>query len=328
MRTQLASPFHDEVFASDATLVKGSLVKAPLTPEEITWLWRRAPQRAGAVSLEFPGRLCALEGQRSPTVDFALQEWVQRRQFTTVCNYTFKRIRHVNIQESLLIRTLGKLLSRGKQFHNKRVFLLLDSQVAQGAGLRGRASSHLLNRVFVSLMPVLLACNIKLYVFWIQSLTNPGDDGTRDKPLRRALPMLDTVVKAVKLGAESCPRIFSIHKELYGGREKVFIHYFAGENDVLGEEFRKFGWIVIAYDILRNPAHDITDKKFLNFLIEEIRRLRPQASFLGPPCSSFSSWLYMQPWFSRTESKPWGDNEHPKERQGNTLLRATLVLID
>jgi len=58
-----------------------------------------------------------------------------------------------------------------------------------------------------------------------------------------------------------------------------------------------------------------------------VRDLLPDIVHLGPPCSSFSAWLHLAPWFSRAKTSPWGNNQHPKERLGNQLLWVTLSII-
>ena len=97
-----------------------------------------------------------------------------------------------------------------------------------------------------------------------------------------------------------------LHRSLWPCRELLFLDVFAGPRAPLSKAFTRLGWAVRSVDILLCSSDDVTDARFLRELLEWIRSARPAAGFLGPPCATFSSWMRLCVWSTRTKQKPWG----------------------
>ena len=115
-----------------------------------------------------------------------------------------------------------------------------------------------------------------------------------------------------------------VHKSLWPQRERLFLDMFAGPRAPLSVAFRKLGWAVRSVDILRSASDDVTNQAFLGELLKWIAKVLPSAGFLGPPCSTFSAWMRLCPWSTRTRQNPMGEGKHPKEKIGNACLRAAI----
>ena len=120
----------------------------------------------------------------TPADDPFLYEWIASKSFTQVCDYDFRRMAHINVQEAVALRTLIKYAVGQKPLRGTRVPVLLDSRVCQQVVLRGRSSSAKLNSTYLRMCPYLLFGDIYVLSFWVPSEHNPSDDGSRGKSIR------------------------------------------------------------------------------------------------------------------------------------------------
>ena len=99
----------------------------------------------------------------------------------------------------------------------------------------------------------------------------------------------------------------------------------------MAKAMKALGWVVVEIDTaIGGKKHDLSDPAVVAHWISEIRHLWANAGviagFLAPPCSSFSQFLFLCAWFSRTYANPWGDGVHPKEILGNKCVRGAWPL--
>lgn len=96
--------------------------------------------------------------------------------------------RHINVGEVRSVLKAEKIL--GLRNPCRREMYGIDSQVALGALLKGRASSPALNSLLVQSLPHMLACESYFEGMYFSSKSNPSDDPTRGAALRGASEML------------------------------------------------------------------------------------------------------------------------------------------
>ena len=210
---------------------------------------------------------------------------------------------------------------------NTRFPCILDSTVAHGASLRGRASSPAINRDLCGSLPYILGADLYPMHMWTRSAYNPSDDGTRHRKIRRAKPPSERLRASQTLFEKRQPRVLRCLKKR---RDCVrgplrFWDFFAGVSAPLSAALKRRGWEVISFELLTGgEAHNLLDPKIKRKLCDDLRAGRADGAAFGTPCHSWSSWMYIQPWYSRSQRNPWGNGAHPTEKLGNRQVRATL----
>ena len=106
---------------------------------------------------------------------------------------------------------------------------------------------------------------------------------------------------------------------------------FAGRHMPLTRAARRRGWKAIPIDLLLNgAADDVLSGAVVRRLEALLRSGKVDMLFLGPPCGTFSPWMRMCRWSSRTSQQPMGGAKgrplHWKERIGNRLLQVAMRL--
>ena len=91
------------------------------------------------------------------------------------------------------------------------------------------------------------------------------------------------------------------------------------------------GFLTKEWDVVHGPAYDLTDRRVIFKIREDIRRGRIVAVMLAPPCSSFSP-ARDRTSVIRTRSSPWGlpglsEKDQQKVEQGNSCIKAALEII-
>eukprot|EP00971_Amphidinium_carterae_P350924 6491809-Amphidinium_carterae.1 len=189
LRTSLSSAISSQAFLSDATLVRGAVVRSRLSLAASVALWRLLPRQSGALRWNDP--LAGFESEeasrdiRCPL----LADMVASMECQQVASFRFSHRAHVNVQEAVALRTAVKAASRDEGLWDTRIPFLVDSLVVQSTWCRGRSSSHQLNRIQQMALPYLLCVGLVPLYGWIPSECNPADDPTRDVPLREALAL-------------------------------------------------------------------------------------------------------------------------------------------
>ena len=121
--------------------------------------------------------------------------------------------------------------------------------------------------------------------------------------------------------------MFDFHRTNFKSTANWFLDVCSGINAPLSAAFAALDWKVKSIDILKGgPNDDITCDFVLEAILQWIRDFRPKIVHLGPPCSTFSQWMHMCKWSTRSRSKPLGDNRHPKEILGNKCFFACLAI--
>ena len=89
---------------------------------------------------------------------------------------------HINFKEPRAVRLYLKRQAKSRT-KKGRVIVLVDSQVARGAPMRGRSPSKPINRQLRRLLPMLLGGQLYPSFLWIPSEANPSDASSRVQPL-------------------------------------------------------------------------------------------------------------------------------------------------
>lgn len=97
--------------------------------------------------------------------------------------YRFRKLNHININESLAFRSLVKHVAKSEPA--SRFVALLDSKVVIGSTSKGRSSSKQLNYYLGSILPYMIGGDIYPFLIHIASKENPSDDVSRFVELRK-----------------------------------------------------------------------------------------------------------------------------------------------
>ena len=96
--------------------------------------------------------------------------------------------------------------------------------------------------------------------------------------------------------SSSRSREFSDDEIVRQARGLRLIHLFSGpsrEEDGMGVEVRRLGAEMDERDILHGPQSDLADEAVWTPIIEDIKGGEYDGGFAGPPCSTFSSSLWL-----------------------------------
>ena len=167
-------------------------------------VFHRAPfhnERVAHFAAAYPKTLCKFVAQQNVAL-FSLQgsetaEEVERPYSTPprwiselgrslhwrkVLQYAFRKLNHINIDESLSYRSLLKHLA--KTSPKTRFCTLLDSRVVIGSSAKGRSSSKQLNFYMSTTVPYIIGGDLYPYLLHIGTSDNPSDDVSRFVQLR------------------------------------------------------------------------------------------------------------------------------------------------
>lgn len=93
----------------------------------------------------------------------------------------------------------------------------------------------------------------------------------------------------------------------------------------LNRAFKNKGIPLAAYDMLQDPAQDVTTREGKLILLDMVGRLVPNSClWLGVPCSW---WTAVNGHHFRDPDHPAGDTTNPKVRQANAIARFVADLI-
>eukprot|EP00971_Amphidinium_carterae_P113817 2255332-Amphidinium_carterae.1 len=127
LNTRLDSVLSRFCFLSDATLVRGAVVRSRLSLAASIALWRTLPRQSGAIrwahshSPEYASD--DLDEIRNPL----LVSLVSCMQCDLVTSFSFSHQAHVNVQEAVALRTAVKAVCRDPSLWGTRSTFLVDS---------------------------------------------------------------------------------------------------------------------------------------------------------------------------------------------------------
>eukprot|EP00971_Amphidinium_carterae_P088889 1759175-Amphidinium_carterae.4 len=198
------------VYASDATLRKGAVVASDMSDLESVWLWVQTDTKAEPM---------LYQGDKASDMFLLLnpllsrgrvEEWMASKQFHMRAVFSFRREAHINMQELLAWRcALRAAVRKGSAIGHRAVFVL-DSQVVTNVLRRGRSSSHSLNLVLGTCLPLEILARVTREVLWVKSAANPADDPTRSAPLRKAGPLSVDVLEEIKATPAMAPWPYAV----------------------------------------------------------------------------------------------------------------------
>eukprot|EP00971_Amphidinium_carterae_P263899 5235579-Amphidinium_carterae.1 len=193
-------------YLSDATLVRGAVVRSRLSLAASIALWRTLPRQSGAIRWARLHSDGVLEDEVEEIRNPLLASLVACMDCELVTAFRFSHQAHVNVQEAVALRTAVKSACRDSSLCGTRVSFLVDSLVVQSTWCWGRSSSHQLNRIQQMTLPYILGAGIVPMIGWIPSACNPADDPTRGVELRSARPVGDDLAAHLEAIPWSEPR--------------------------------------------------------------------------------------------------------------------------
>ncbi len=172
----LATPFADIVFATDASMTGGAVVSTPVSVKDQMMLLRYS-QRKGWSSwqdLEHPSptpkMFCSNEVKELVSASQWKVELSVRWKFEEPC---------IVILEAQALVLALKIITSRPELHAKRIAFFVDSTSLLGAVAKGRSSSRRLNRIFQKISSLLIVANVRPIWLWIPSEYNPADTPSR-----------------------------------------------------------------------------------------------------------------------------------------------------
>ena len=104
--SNVAATICSTIYATDATLEKGSIVSAQPDVEDLALYFTRAPRRGGPTWLQELSAPNLPEQWNESTAadDLLIRDMVCSTQFNLVVNYSFTHVVHVNLQETHVIK--------------------------------------------------------------------------------------------------------------------------------------------------------------------------------------------------------------------------------
>ena len=247
-------------------------------------------------------------------------------------SFRFRTRSHINVQELLATRASVKHAVKHRRCWGTRIPFLVDSTVVCGAVSKGRSSSSHLNRILQGMLPYLLAARIFPLMLWIASAFNHADDGTRSRRLRARIPRAPAVDVALHQNWDRCVRARRfVSAGVMGSVRRcgLFLDVCSGVNSPLSAVFRAARWWSLPVDCQIGGAfHDLTDERVVDRLVALVAAGLVSFMHLAPPCSTFSVWMRMCSWSTRSSSHPWGvEPLAKKEVVGNACMRAAIRLV-
>lgn len=194
--TNIRAPVSPRITATDASNWGEAGVVSPLPPEIAKEMIRHTLRKSVWVRLLSPG--AALEklhdvldpSEELPDPDESFQGNILWRVFAQCLQYRLlfkqpkKGPRHINVGE--LRGCLKAERMHGYSSPGSRELYGVDSQVALGTLIKGRASSPALNAELVRSLPEMIANDMYFEGLYFESALNPGDDPTRGEDIRKA----------------------------------------------------------------------------------------------------------------------------------------------
>eukprot|EP00971_Amphidinium_carterae_P277412 5505535-Amphidinium_carterae.1 len=209
------------VYASDATVSRGAVVESsPLSEEMATFFWSRRKQKHEEMvrSAEGSHDLFEFPAADRPCQDSLLEHVLLATPLHVVADYRFRRQSHINVQELLAYRTSLRAAARRRECWRTKTPFLIDSQVVVNVIARGRSSSHQLNYVLQTCLPLSLLCGIVPLPMWIGTSENPSDDPTRGRALRQCGHLCREAQEAVRCTASRFKWVFLVTKAQWKAR--------------------------------------------------------------------------------------------------------------
>lgn len=191
MVTNLRSPVAQWLYLTDASLQRGGITRAPLSPSLGAELWRFGDLR-GRHSWLAPcsvySDVIAKLGRVLSPLEAAFSAIATSLPHRVVANYRFRTPHHITLQECLVYRALMVHAGAELSLHDHRLVNGFDSQAVCGAAAKGRSSSHRVNRILAQAAAHRLGAGVQLGNFFIPIELIVADDLTRCAPLRAAEP--------------------------------------------------------------------------------------------------------------------------------------------
>jgi hypothetical protein len=109
----------------------------------------------------------------------------------------------------------------------------------------------------------------------------------------------------------------------------LFLDVCSGVTSPRSASFRAARWWALPVDCqIGGAAHDLTDERVVDRLVALVAAGLVGFMHLAPPCSTFSVWMRMCSWSTRSSSRPWGvEPLAKKEVVGNACMRAAIRLV-
>jgi len=188
-QSNVRAPVSTRLGATDSTTTMGGGVQVEVPSLLSKALYRIGEHRGEHVRLDWTGLEEELPETSMGRPQDEVHELVKSLPWKLIRAYAFRRVSHVNLQETRAVRAEVKDLAaqagaRGPILPSRHVNFV-DSRVALGAVSKGRSSSNRLNAVLRSFLGYEMCAQIYLVLIWIGTHFNPSDDPTRHVEVRK-----------------------------------------------------------------------------------------------------------------------------------------------
>ena len=195
MSVDLRAEFDTRVFATDASSRSCAAVVSRLPFDFVREIWRFRPRRG--VGQRFDREACNSGDEGSEVQSDSGSESSQASHdgrwaaelciavgWQPVFRYSVRRCEHVT-KEARPICTLIRRLASEVRSGGSRVVNFADSAANIGSWAKGRSSSGRLGRHLRQVAPDLLLTDLQIAVPYVPTKSNPADDPTRGRAVRR-----------------------------------------------------------------------------------------------------------------------------------------------
>ena len=190
MVADISTPFHSQIFATDASEQRGAVLSAPVDPTVNEALYKSFKTKGSYTRLQSPDKFLSQRLWITEPEEDQEEKLGSRvdRPLAYRFDWAFPRENHINILEMKVVHRLIKGLVLEKM--KARVVSFIDSNVCRCSLGKGRSSSRALTSVLRRINALLIAGGLWLVTPFMPTRLNCADDPTRLAKLRPPLPPL------------------------------------------------------------------------------------------------------------------------------------------
>jgi hypothetical protein len=176
LQTDLRARMHESIFATDASLTGGCVVRAPCDARLAEQLLTACDFRGASVRLpHLPPALTTTTRSRSGAEKLSIDP--RSLHWSPLFRWHWRNPQHITLLEAHAFLMLVRWLARSQA--RVRFFQLFDSEAAKAACAKGRSPAFRLNAVCRRVAACLLAADAQALYAWVSTHYQPADEGSR-----------------------------------------------------------------------------------------------------------------------------------------------------
>ena len=181
--TWMRDPVDSQLSATDAIPARGGRTRAFVPFPMASALYRLGEMWGERGRLDWTEEEERTLPTRMVRTSSTLDELIAALDWFSAGGWAFTQSSHINLSELRALKGEVRALCKSVVNHRKRRIVLLDSRVVVGCTAKGRSSSFKLNGLLRTLMGYTVGARISLCLVWVNTLGNPADFPSRNKPL-------------------------------------------------------------------------------------------------------------------------------------------------